>query len=92
VNFDRLSRFLKRLEICFEFPGSSCDYEYGEGCKEGVSVSLMEMVRTYMQTLDLVKKNKRIEWLVVEYWNESQRMINKGRFLLFFAFLLNLDC
>ncbi|KAF9042285.1 cytoplasmic dynein heavy chain 1 [Panaeolus papilionaceus] len=42
------------------------------------AVSLMETVRTYGQTLDLVENNKGIEWLVAEYRNESQRMINKG--------------
>lgn len=42
------------------------------------AVSLMETVRTYGQTLDLVEKNKGIEWLVAEYRNESQRMIAKG--------------
>ncbi|EFI28556.1 cytoplasmic dynein heavy chain 1 [Coprinopsis cinerea okayama7 len=42
------------------------------------AVSLMETVRTYGQTLDLVEKNKGIEWLVAEYRNESQRMISKG--------------
>ncbi|KAF8991378.1 dynein heavy chain, N-terminal region 1-domain-containing protein [Cyathus striatus] len=39
---------------------------------------LMETVRTYGQTLDLVERNKGIEWLVAEYRNESQRMIAKG--------------
>ncbi|KAF9481287.1 cytoplasmic dynein heavy chain 1 [Pholiota conissans] len=42
------------------------------------AVSLMETVRTYGQTLDLVEANKGIEWLVAEYRNESQRMISKG--------------
>ncbi|KAJ2928569.1 hypothetical protein H1R20_g8533, partial [Candolleomyces eurysporus] len=42
------------------------------------AVSLMETVRTYGQTLDLVDKNKGIEWLVAEYRNEAQRMISKG--------------
>jgi Dynein heavy chain, N-terminal region 1 len=42
------------------------------------AVSLMETVRTYGQTLDLVENNKGIEWLVAEYRNEAQRMINKG--------------
>ncbi|KAG6864894.1 hypothetical protein C0991_006509 [Blastosporella zonata] len=42
------------------------------------AVSLMETVRTYGQTLDLVDHNKGIEWLVAEYRNESQRMITKG--------------
>ncbi|CAK5269877.1 unnamed protein product [Mycena citricolor] len=42
------------------------------------AVSLMETVRTYGQTLDLVEENKGIEWLVAEYRNESQRMIGKG--------------
>ena len=46
------------------------------------AVSLMETVRTYGQTLDLVEKNRGIEWLVVEYRNESQRMIGKGVFFL----------
>ena len=43
------------------------------------AVSLMETVRTYGQTLDLVENNKGIEWLVAEYRNESQRMIAKGK-------------
>ncbi|TDL28910.1 hypothetical protein BD410DRAFT_738739 [Rickenella mellea] len=42
------------------------------------AVSLMETVRTYGQTLDLVEKNKGIEWLVAEYRNEAQRMISRG--------------
>jgi len=42
------------------------------------AVSLMETVRTYGQTLDLVEKNQGIEWLVAEYRNEAQRMIAKG--------------
>ncbi|KAF8919991.1 dynein heavy chain [Mucidula mucida] len=42
------------------------------------AVSLMETVRTYGQTLDLVENNKGIEWLVAEYRNDSQRMISKG--------------
>ncbi|KAI0785919.1 cytoplasmic dynein heavy chain 1 [Abortiporus biennis] len=42
------------------------------------AVSLMETVRTYGQTLDLVEKNKGIEWLVAEYRNEAQRMVSKG--------------
>jgi hypothetical protein len=45
------------------------------------AVSLMETVRTYGQTLDLVESNKGIEWLVAEYRNESQRMISKGSFV-----------
>jgi hypothetical protein len=44
------------------------------------AVSLMETVRTYGQTLDLVEKNKGIEWLVAEYRNEAQRMISKGAY------------
>jgi hypothetical protein len=43
------------------------------------AVSLMETVRTYGQTLDLVESNSGIEWLVAEYRNESQRMISKGK-------------
>jgi dynein heavy chain 1 len=42
------------------------------------AVSLMETVRTYGQTLDLVESNTGIEWLVAEYRNESQRMISEG--------------
>ena len=42
------------------------------------AVSLMETVRTYGQTLDLVEKNKGIEWLVAEYRNEAQRMVTRG--------------
>ena len=46
------------------------------------AVSLMETVRTYGQKLDLVDKNRGIEWLVAGYRNESQRMIGKGVFFL----------
>ncbi|CAE6452047.1 unnamed protein product [Rhizoctonia solani] len=42
------------------------------------AVSLMETVRTYAQTLDLVEANKGIEMLVAEYRNEVQRMITRG--------------
>ena len=42
------------------------------------AVSLMEIVRTYGQTLDLVENIKGIEWLVVEYRNEAQRMVSRG--------------
>ncbi|KAL0574898.1 dynein heavy chain [Marasmius crinis-equi] len=44
------------------------------------AVSLMETVRTYGQTLDLVEGDtgRGIEWLVAEYRNEAQRMIGKG--------------
>jgi len=42
------------------------------------AVSLMETVRTYGQTLDLVEREKGIEWLVAEYRNEAQRMVGKG--------------
>lgn len=42
------------------------------------AVSLMETVRTYGQTLDLIEKNKGIEWLVAEYRNDAQRMITRG--------------
>jgi len=60
-----------------EFPGAAlaCDYEYGEGCNEGVFAHC-ETARTYGQTLDLLAKNKGIEWLVAEYRNESQRMVS----------------
>ncbi|KAH9927411.1 dynein heavy chain [Epithele typhae] len=42
------------------------------------AVTLMETVRTYGQTLDLVDHNKGIEWLVAEYRNEAQRMVARG--------------
>ncbi|KAJ3507185.1 hypothetical protein NMY22_g17007 [Coprinellus aureogranulatus] len=42
------------------------------------AVSLMETVRTYGQMLDLVEKNRAVEWLVAEYRNEAQRMISRG--------------
>ncbi|KIP08567.1 hypothetical protein PHLGIDRAFT_34940 [Phlebiopsis gigantea 11061_1 CR5-6] len=45
------------------------------------AVSLMETVRTYGQTLDLVDSNKGIEWLVAEYRNEAQRMVSRGKSL-----------
>ena len=44
------------------------------------AVSLMETVRTYGQTLDLVENNKGIEWLVAEYRNDAQRMVTRGEF------------
>lgn len=47
------------------------------------AVSLMETVRTYGQMLDLVEKNKAVEWLVAEYRNEAQRMISRGQTDLF---------
>ena len=55
------------------------------------AVSLIEIVRTYGQTLDLVEKNKGIEWLVAEYRNESQRMIGKGVFFSLLRFLEGAD-
>ncbi|KAF8588444.1 dynein heavy chain protein 2 [Ramaria rubella] len=42
------------------------------------AVSLMETVRTYGQTLDLVEKNTGIEMLVAEYRNEAQSQVAKG--------------
>ena len=42
------------------------------------AVSLMETVRTYAQTLDLIEKNQVIEILVAEFRNETQRMITRG--------------
>lgn len=42
------------------------------------AVSLMETVRTYGQTLELVESNRGIEWLVVEWRNEGMRMVAKG--------------
>ena len=42
------------------------------------AVSLMETVRTYGQSLDLVENNKGIEWLVAEYRNDAQRMVARG--------------
>jgi dynein heavy chain 1 len=42
------------------------------------AVSLMETVRTYGQTLNLVVENQVIEMLVAEYRNESQAMITRG--------------
>lgn len=45
------------------------------------AVSLMETVRTYGQTLDLIERNPVIEILVAEFRNEAQRMISKGTFL-----------
>ena len=43
------------------------------------AVSLMETVRMYGQTLDLVENNKNVEWLVAEYRNESQRVVSRGK-------------
>jgi dynein heavy chain 1 len=45
------------------------------------AVSLMETVRTYGQTLDLVEKNQPIEILVAEFRNEGQRMISRGSYV-----------
>ncbi|KAF9265453.1 dynein heavy chain [Marasmius fiardii PR-910] len=46
------------------------------------AVSLMESVRTYGQTLDLLvggsEEGKGVEWLVAEWRNEVQRMVGKG--------------
>lgn len=42
------------------------------------AVSLMETVRTYGQTLDLIEANLGIEMLIAEHRNSSQRMISKG--------------
>lgn len=42
------------------------------------AVSLMETVRTYGQTLDLVERNKAIEMLVAEYRNDAQNHVAKG--------------
>lgn len=43
------------------------------------AVSLMESVRTYKQTLELVDLNPGIEWLVAEYRNGVQSMVGKGK-------------
>ena len=43
------------------------------------AVSLMETVRTYSQTLDLIEKNPAIEILVAEFRNDAQRMITRGK-------------
>lgn len=42
------------------------------------AVSLMETVRTYGQTLDLIDSNKGIEMLIAEHRNSAQKMIGKG--------------
>ncbi|KAG9047039.1 hypothetical protein FS837_003176 [Tulasnella sp. UAMH 9824] len=42
------------------------------------AVSLMETVRTYGQTLDLIDSNKGIEMLIAEHRNNAQKMIGKG--------------
>ena len=44
------------------------------------AVSLMETVRTYGQTLDLIEGNKAIEMLVAEHRNNAQKMISRGSF------------
>jgi len=46
------------------------------------AVSLIETVRTYSQTLDLVENNKGIEMLVAEYRNDAQKMITRGMFFV----------
>jgi dynein heavy chain 1, cytosolic len=63
-----------------KFPGAACHYKYGEGAKRVYphAVSLMETVRIYGQTLNLVENNKGVEWLVAEYRNEAQRMVSSG--------------
>lgn len=64
-----------------EFPGSACDYEYGEGCEEGISVC-----REFDDGGDIwadIRFGGGIEWLVAQYRNELQRMINKGWLFLF---------
>ncbi|KAF8710762.1 dynein heavy chain, partial [Rhizoctonia solani] len=55
------------------------------------AVSLMETVRTYAQTLDLVEANKGIEMLVAEYRNEVQRMITRGMALRWDFFVNTYD-
>ncbi|KZS90334.1 cytoplasmic dynein heavy chain 1 [Sistotremastrum niveocremeum HHB9708] len=55
------------------------------------AVSLMETVRTYQQTLDLVEANKGIEWLLAEYRNEAQTMISKGMNLKWDYFVNHYD-
>lgn len=42
------------------------------------AVSLMETVRTYGQTLDLIESNQGIEMLVAEHRNSAQKMITRG--------------
>lgn len=42
------------------------------------AVSLMETVRTYGQTLDLIENNKGIEMLVAEHRNEAQNKVTQG--------------
>lgn len=42
------------------------------------AVSLMESVRTYTQTLDLIDANPGISVLLASYRNHAQQMINKG--------------
>jgi hypothetical protein len=49
------------------------------------AVSLMETVRAYGQTLDLVESNKGIEWLVGEYRNEAQLMVSSVAFIAQFV-------
>lgn len=46
------------------------------------AVSLMETVRTYSQTLDLIEKNPAIEILVSEFRNDAQKMITRGVFAM----------
>jgi dynein heavy chain 1 len=46
------------------------------------AVSLMESVRTYTQTLDLVDNNPGIAILLASYRNHVQQMIGKGEFML----------
>jgi dynein heavy chain 1 len=42
------------------------------------AVGLIETVRTYGQTLDLVENNQGIEWLVAEHRSDAQRMVFNG--------------
>jgi dynein heavy chain 1 len=43
------------------------------------AVSLMESVRTYTQTLDLIDSNPDIVLLLASYRNHAQQMISKGK-------------
>lgn len=46
------------------------------------AVSLMETVRTYTQTVDLIGENPEIVVLLADYRNDVQQMIARGEFFL----------
>ena len=78
VNFDPqiITLFRNLLNLNFQVPHATSNLAKDAKRVHPHAVSLMETVRTYGQTLDLVESNLGIEWLVAKYRNESQRLIN----------------